>query len=287
MMLKNVFARANQCTRPFMMMPRPIAQFSAASYENILVEKRDNGVALVTLNRPKALNALCYALFEDLNSALMDLDKDAGVRAIVLTGSAKAFAAGADIKEMKDHTFPDTYMNDMLTWWDQISTLKTPLIGAVNGFALGGGSELAMMCDILIAGDRAKFGQPEVNLGVIPGMGGTQRMVRAIGKSRAMELCLTGDFMGAEEAASRGLVSRVVPADELVEEAVNVGAKIASKSAPSIALAKECCNMAEEMGLAQGLLYERRMFQALFATKDQKEGMGAFVEKRAADWSHE
>ena len=173
MMLKNVFARANQCTRPFMMMPRPIAQFSAASYENILVEKRDNGVALVTLNRPKALNALCYALFQDLNSALMDLDKDAGVRAIVLTGSAKAFAAGADIKEMKDHTFPDTYMNDMLTWWDQISTLKTPLIGAVNGFALGGGSELAMMCDILIAGDGAKIGQPEVNLGTIPGMGGT------------------------------------------------------------------------------------------------------------------
>ena len=172
-MLKNVFARANQCTKPMMMMQRPFAQFSAASYENVLVEKRDNGVALVTLNRPKALNALCYALFQDLNSALKDLDKDSSVRAIVLTGSAKAFAAGADIKEMRDNNYPGTYMDDMLTWWDQISTLKTPLIGAVNGFALGGGSELAMMCDILIAGDRAKFGQPEVNLGVIPGMGGT------------------------------------------------------------------------------------------------------------------
>ena len=287
MMLRNVFARANQCTRPYMMMSQPFAKFSEIVYDNVIVEKPGNGVALVTLNRPKALNALCYALFEDLNSALMDCDKDANVKAIVLTGSEKAFAAGADIKEMADRTYPDTYMTDMLTWWDQISTLKTPLIGAVNGFALGGGSELAMMCDILIAGDRAKFGQPEVNLGVIPGMGGTQRMTRAIGKSRAMELCLTGDMMGAEEAAQRGLVSRVVPAEELVNEAIKIGEKIASKSTPSIAMAKECCNQAEELGLSQGLLYERRMFQSLFATKDQKEGMSAFVEKRAANWTHE
>jgi len=157
-MLRNIFAKANQCARPFTMTPRPLAQFSTATYENVLVEKRDNGVALVTLNRPKALNALCYVLFEDLHSALTTLDKDADVKAIVLTGSVKAFAAGADIKEMRDRNYPDTYMTDMLTWWDQLTTLKTPLIGAVNGYALGGGSELAMMCDILIAGETAKFG---------------------------------------------------------------------------------------------------------------------------------
>ena len=205
----------------------------------------------------------------------------------MLTGSERAFAAGADIKEMQPRQYPDTYMTDMLTWWDEITKLRTPLIGAVNGFALGGGSELAMMCDILIAGEKAKFGQPEVNLGVIPGMGGTQRMVRAVGKSRAMELCLTGDMMGAEEAAQRGLVSRVVPVAELVDEAIAIGKKIASKSSPSIAMAKECCNMAEEMGLSQGLLFERRMFQSTFGTNDQSEGMGAFVEKRKPNWTHD
>ena len=178
-------------------------------------------------------------------------------------------------------------MTDMLTWWDQIANLKTPLIGAINGFALGGGSELAMMCDILLAGDRCKFGQPEVNLGVIPGMGGTQRLTRAIGKSRSMEMCLTGDFMGAEEAAQRGLVSRVVPADDLVNEAIAIGEKIAKRSAPSIAMAKECVNQAEEMGLSQGLLFERRVFQACFGTNDQKEGMTAFIEKREANWTHD
>ena len=188
---------------------------------------------------------------------------------------------------MQPRQYPDTYMTDMLTWWDEITKLRTPLIGAVNGFALGGGSELAMMCDILIAGEKAKFGQPEVNLGVIPGMGGTQRMVRAVGKSRAMELCLTGDMMGAEEAAQRGLVSRVVPVAELVDEAIAIGNKIATKSSPSIAMAKECCNMAEELGLSQGLLYERRMFQATFGTNDQSEGMSAFVEKRKANWTHD
>merc|ERR1719296_558760 len=168
----------------------------------------------------------------------------------------------------------------MLTWWDKVAKLKTPLIGAVDGYALGGGSELMMMCDIILAGDKAKIGQPEVNLGTIPGMGGTQRLTRAIGKSRAMELCLTGDMMGAQEAADRGLVSRVVPAALPIEEAVNVGAKIALKSAPSISMAKECVNMAEELPLSHGLLYERRVFQATFGTKDQKEGMAAFVEKR-------
>ncbi len=241
-MLSNTLAKSCMRSRPLFMASRPMAAFSTGTYDNILVDKKEGGVALVTLNRPKALNALCYALFEDLNDAMMQLDKDPEVRAIVLTGSEKAFAAGADIKEMEPRMYPDTYMTDMLTWWDQLNTLKTPVIGAVNGYALGGGSELAMMCDILLAGEDAKFGQPEVNLGVIPGMGGTQRMVRAIGKSRAMELCLTGDMMGAEEAASRGLVSRVVPVDQLVDEAIKVGAKIAKKSAPSIAMAKECCN---------------------------------------------
>jgi enoyl-CoA hydratase/carnithine racemase len=222
-MLSNTLAKTCIRARPLFMASRPMAQFSTATYENILVDKKENGVALITLNRPKALNALCYALFEDLHAAMTEADKDPEVRAIVLTGSEKAFAAGADIKEMEPRTYPDTYMTDMLTWWDQLTTLKTPVIGAVNGYALGGGSELAMMCDILIAGENAKFGQPEVNLGVIPGMGGTQRMVRAIGKSRAMELCLTGDMMGAEEAASRGLVSRVVPVDQLVDEAIKIG----------------------------------------------------------------
>ena len=239
MMLKNVLAKS----RTFMMAPRPFAQFSVAqTYDNILVDRNDQGVAIVTLNRPKALNALNYAMFQDLNSALKQLDADTDIKAIVLTGSERAFAAGADIKEMQPRQYPDTYMTDMLTWWDEITKLRTPLIGAVNGFALGGGSELAMMCDILIAGEKAKFGQPEVNLGVIPGMGGTQRMVRAVGKSRAMELCLTGDMMGAEEAAQRGLVSRVVPVAELVDEAIAIGNKIATKSRPSIAMAKECCN---------------------------------------------
>ena len=181
-----------------MLASRPMFAFSTMpTYENILVDKQDNGVAVVTLNRPKALNALCYALFEDLNCAMTKLDTDPEVKAIVLTGSERAFAAGADIKEMQPRSYPDTYMTDMLTWWDQLTRLKTPLIGAVNGYALGGGSELAMMCDILIAGKEAKFGQPEVNLGVIPGMGGTQRLTRAIGKSRAMEMCLTGDMMDA------------------------------------------------------------------------------------------
>eukprot|EP00806_Schmidingerella_arcuata_P000437 Macronucleus_1392.p1 GENE.Macronucleus_1392~~Macronucleus_1392.p1 ORF type:complete len:283 (+),score=135.23 Macronucleus_1392:1-849(+) len=282
-----MFAKA-AIRKPTMMVARPLAYFSALpTYENILVEKQDTGVALVTLNRPKALNALCYALFEDLNDAMRKLDTDPEVKAIVLTGSERAFAAGADIKEMQPRQYPDTYMTDMLTWWDQLTKLKTPLIGAVNGYALGGGSELAMMCDILIAGEEAKFGQPEVNLGVIPGMGGTQRLTRAIGKSRAMELCLTGDMMGADEAASRGLVSRVVPVDQLVPEAIKIGVKIAKKSSPSISLAKECVNQAEELGLAQGLLYERRVFQSLFATQDQKEGMAAFSEKRKPEWTQQ
>jgi len=264
----------------------PTQRLFSTTYENVIVEKMDGGVAQITLNRPKALNALCKALFDDLHAALKDLDKDPEVGAIVLTGSQKAFAAGADIKEMAEREYPDTYVNDMLTWWDDVCKIKKPIVGAVNGYSLGGGNELAMMCDILIASDTAKFGQPEVNLGVIPGMGGTQRLTRAIGKSRAMEMILTGDMMGAEEAAQRGLVSRVVASDHLVPEAHKIASKIASKSQPCIASAKECVNQAYEQSLAGGLLFERRAFQAGFATADQKEGMKAFIEKRKATWQH-
>ena len=233
--------------------------FSTA-YENIIVEKKDGNVAQITLNRPKALNALCLALFQDLSKALKELDQDPTVGAIVLTGSKKAFAAGADIKEMKDRTFPDTYVTDMLAWWDDINKIKKPIVGAVNGYSLGGGNELAMMCDILLAGEDAKFGQPEINLGVIPGMGGTQRLTHAIGKSRAMELVLTGEMMDAHEAAARGLVSRVVSSDLLEAEALTVARKIASKSRPTVIAAKECVNQAFELNLASGLLFERRVF---------------------------
>jgi len=199
--LKSLQRIARPLTARYFSVEVAATEAQKATYENIIVEKKDGNVAQITLNRPKALNALCIALFNDLHKALKELDSDPSVGAIVLTGSQKAFAAGADIKEMKDRVFPDTYLTDMLSCWDQISKMKKPIVGAVNGYCLGGGNELAMMCDILVAGDNAKFGQPEVNLGVIPGMGGTQRLTHAIGKSRAMEMILTGDMMGAEEAA--------------------------------------------------------------------------------------
>ena len=199
-------------------------------------------MGFVQLNRPKALNALCDALFTELNIILKEMDNDPEIGAIVLTGSEKAFAAGADIKEMKDKEFPQTYSMNMLEHWENVARVRKPIIAAVNGYALGGGCELAMMCDIMLAGDNAKFGQPEINLGTIPGMGGTQRLTRAIGKSRAMELILTGDFMGAEEAVSRGLASRVVKSDQLVVEAQKVARKIASMSKPITMMAKECVN---------------------------------------------
>ena len=249
-------------------------------YENIRVEKRGR-VALVTLNRPKALNALNSELIAELNAALALFDSDDKVGCVVLTGSEKAFAAGADIKEMSSLSFVEAYKTDFITSWDQVSRFRKPIIAAVAGYALGGGCELAMMCDFILAADNAKFGQPEITLGVMPGAGGTQRLTRFVGKSKAMEMCLTGRRMDAEEAERSGLVSRVVPLDELVDEALKVAEKIADFSLPIAMMTKESVNRAYETTLAEGVRFERRLFHSMFATDDQTEGMAAFVEKRA------
>ncbi len=250
------------------------------SYETLIVEVR-GPVGLITLNRPKALNALSGQTMDELTSALDALEADAAVGAIVLTGSEKAFAAGADIKEMKDQTFADAFNGDFITRnWERVTRCRKPVIAAVAGYALGGGCELAMMCDFILAGDNAKFGQPEITIGTIPGAGGTQRLTRFVGKSKAMEMCLTGRMMDAEEAERSGLVSRVVPVAELVEEAIKVATKIAGLSAPIVMMAKESVNRAYESTLSEGIRFERRLFQATFATADQKEGMNAFAEKR-------
>ncbi|MCQ1949538.1 enoyl-CoA hydratase [Arthrobacter sp. zg-Y859] len=254
-------------------------------YTNILVEQRGR-VGLVTLNRPEALNALNKTTMDELVRAVSAMDADPAIGAVVLTGSGKAFAAGADIKEMQSKGYMDMYAADWFRGWEDLTRLRIPVIAAVSGFALGGGCELAMMCDFIIAGDNAKFGQPEINLGVLPGMGGSQRLTRAVGKSKAMDMILTGRFMGAEEAERAGLVSRVVPAADVVEEAMEAAAVIASKSKPVAMVAKEAVNAAFETGLAQGVLFERRVFHSLFATEDQKEGMAAFVEKRKPDFTH-
>ncbi len=255
------------------------------SYENILVEKRD-AVGLITLNRPQALNALCAALIDELAAALDDLEADEGIGAIVVTGSERAFAAGADIKEMQDKSYMDVYKGDFITkGWERLAKTRKPTIAAVAGYALGGGCEIAMMCDMIIAADSAKFGQPEITIGTIPGSGGTQRLTRFVGKSKAMDLCLTGRMMGAEEAERAGLVARVVPADKLIDEALAVADKIASLSRPAVMMAKEAVNRAYETTLAEGILFERRLFHSTFATEDQKEGMAAFAEKRAPKWS--
>ena len=254
-------------------------------YTNILVERRGR-VGLVTLNRPEALNALNKATMDELVAAVSDMDADPELGAVVLTGSAKAFAAGADIKEMQSKGYMDMYAADWFRGWEDFTRLRIPVIAAVSGFALGGGCELAMMCDFIIAGDNAKFGQPEINLGVLPGMGGSQRLTRAVGKSKAMDMILTGRFMDAEEAERAGLVSRVVPAADVVEEALKAAKVIASKSKPVAMVAKEAVNAAFETGLAQGVLFERRVFHSLFATEDQKEGMAAFTEKRQPDFTH-
>ena len=247
--------------------------------EMILVETHGR-VGLIRLNRPQALNALCDQLMEELGAQLRAFDADPGIGAVVLTGSEKAFAAGADIKEMQPRSYP---MEDFIaTQWEAVLRIRKPVIAAVAGFALGGGCELAMMCDFILAADTAKFGQPEIKLGIIPGAGGMQRLTRAVGKAKAMELALTGRMMDATEAERSGLVARIVPAAELVDEALKVAATIAAYSAPAVFAAKESVNRAFETTLAEGLRFERRMFHALFATEDQKEGMRAFAEKRPA-----
>ncbi|MDG4666001.1 enoyl-CoA hydratase [Mycobacterium sp. 236(2023)] len=255
------------------------------TYETILVD-RDERVATITLNRPKALNALNSQVMAEVTTAAAELDANPGVGAIIITGSAKAFAAGADIKEMAELSFADVFSSDFFAAWGKFAATRTPTIAAVAGYALGGGCELAMMCDILIAADTAKFGQPEIKLGVLPGMGGSQRLTRAIGKAKAMDLILTGRNMGAEEAERAGLVSRVVPADDLLQEAKSVADTIAGMSLSASRMAKEAVNRAFETTLSEGLLYERRLFHSAFATDDQTEGMNAFTEKRSPNFTH-
>jgi len=249
------------------------------SFETILVETQGK-VGMVRLNRPEALNALNAKLIAELEAALAAFEAEDAVGCVMLTGSERAFAAGADIKEMRDKDFTEAFLSDFLGRWDAVSRARKPIVAAVSGFALGGGCELAMMCDIIIAADTAQFGQPEIRLGVIPGAGGTQRLTRAVGKAKAMDLCLTGRMMGAEEAERAGLVARIVPAGDLLVEALKVAQTIASMSRPAVLTAKEAVNRAFETTLAEGVKFERRVFYALFATKDQKEGMAAFVEKR-------
>lgn len=250
------------------------------AFEDIIVETRGR-VGLITLNRPQALNALNAALIGELAEALDGFEADEAIGAVVLTGSEKAFAAGADILEMKDNTYAENYLKNFITdGWERVTTCRKPVIAAVAGYALGGGCEVAMMCDFILAADTAKFGQPEVTLGTIPGAGGTQRLTRAVGKAKAMEMCLSGRMMDAEEAERAGLVSRIIPADDLIEEALKVAESIAKLSQPIIMMAKEAVNGAYETTLSQGVQFERRLFHATFATEDQKEGMAAFAEKR-------
>jgi len=262
----------------------PVAE---GSYSCIEVSTPKDGVRLVTLNRPKALNALNSQLFHELNDAAEKADEDASISAIIITGSEKAFAAGADIKEMRDMSYAQAYKTNFLGHWSKLTQIRKPIIAAVNGYALGGGCELAMMTDIILASPTAVFGQPEINLGVIPGAGGTQRLTRAIGKSRTMEIVLTGRNMTADEAEAAGLVARVVREGSVVEEAINVASKIAKKSQVAVQAAKEGVNASYELTLAEGIHLERRLFQALFSTHDQKEGMTAFTEKRKPVFKNE
>jgi enoyl-CoA hydratase len=255
------------------------------AYETILVETKGR-VGIITLNRPKALNALNSQLFKELNAVLDAWETDENIGCVLLTGSEKAFAAGADIKEMEPLQYPGTYVDDFITPWDRLSRFRKPLVAAVAGYALGGGCEVAMMCDIVLAADNAKFGQPEIKLGVIPGAGGTQRLTRIIGKAKAMELVLTGRMMGAEEAERSGLVARVVPLADLQKEAMQAAETIAGLSLPAVMIAKESVNRAYETTLAEGIRFERRVFQSLFGTNDQKEGMSAFVGKREPGFKH-
>jgi enoyl-CoA hydratase len=255
------------------------------TFETILVEQR-NRVGLITLNRPKVLNALNQKLTSELIEVAETFDRDPTVGCIVITGSEKAFAAGADIVEMQDQSYMDMYTSDWFSVWDRLVAVRTPLVAAVAGFALGGGCELAMICDVILAADTAKFGQPEIKLGVMPGIGGSQRLTRFVGKSKAMEMCLTGRMMDAAEAERSGLVSRVIPAAELLADALNTAEAIASMSLPIAMMTKESINRSYETTLTEGVRFERRVFHAMFATNDQKEGMKAFVEKKRANFQH-
>ena len=255
------------------------------AYENIISETR-GAVGIITLNRPKALNALNAQLIDELNYALSDFQEDTAIGCVIIGGSEKAFAAGADIREMKDKSFTEVYLGNFLSAWDKVSEFRKPMIAAVSGYCLGGGCELALMCDFVLAADTAKFGLPEITLGIIPGSGGTQRLARSIGKAKAMEMILTGRLMEAAEAESCGLVSRIVAPEILLDEAVTTAAKIATFSQPVVMMAKEAVNRAFERSLAEGLHFERRLMHSMFALDDQKEGMSAFVEKRKPDFKN-
>jgi enoyl-CoA hydratase len=255
------------------------------TYENIVIETKGR-VGIIRLNRPQALNALNKALVAELTQAIEVFDADDKIGCMLIAGSDKAFAAGADIKEMADKPFIEAYLGDFVSNWDAVAHARKPIVAAVAGFALGGGCELALQSDVVIAADNAKFGQPEIKLGVIPGIGGTQRLTHAVGKAKAMDLILTGRMMDAAEAEKSGLVARVVPAANLMDEAMKVADTIANMSLPSVLAAKEAVNRAFEIGLSEGVVFERRIFHALFATEDQKEGMKAFVEKRAPKWKN-
>ncbi|MCY1390397.1 putative enoyl-CoA hydratase echA8 [compost metagenome] len=253
--------------------------------ETLLLETQGR-VGLITINRPKSLNALNSQVIAELNLALDHFEKDPQIGCLIITGSTKAFAAGADIKEMVDFSFPQVYLDDFFTAADRIANRRKPLIAAVGGYALGGGCELALLCDFIIAADNARFGLPEITLGVLPGIGGTQRITHALGKAKAMEMCLTGRQMDAQEAERAGLVARIVPLENLLEEAVKTAGIIAEKSLPATMMVKECVNRVFETGLSEGIRFERRVFHSVFATHDQKEGMAAFVEKRPAQFKH-
>lgn len=256
------------------------------AYETILLDRDDN-VGIVTLNRPEALNALSRQLMDDMTHAMKALDADEEIGCIVMTGSEKAFAAGADIKEMADQTFADVLLKDFITSnWEEPTRVRKPIIAAVNGYALGGGCEVAMMCDMIFAGENAKFGQPEIKLGVIPGAGGSQRLARAVGKSKAMDMILTGRNMDAVEAERSGLVSRIFPTEDLLEESIKVAKSIANLSRLSVLLAKEAVDRSQEVSLSEGVLFERRVFHSLFGTEDQIEGMAAFIDKRHAEFKN-
>lgn len=258
---------------------------STTGFTTLRVE-RVGRVAVITLERPDALNALNTQLQDDLVAAVSGLDGDPDVGCIVLTGSNRAFAAGADIKEMQGRSAPEMYQGDWFAAWDHLTRTRTPMVAAVAGYALGGGCELAMMCDVILAADNARFGQPEITLGVIPGMGGTQRLTRSVGKAKAMELCLTGRMMNADEAERAGLVARIVPAEQLLEEAIAMATTIAGMPLMAAMMVKEAVNRADEVSLAEGVRFERRLFHATFATEDQAEGMAAFVDKRPAEFQH-